>query len=301
MDWITGIQNAINYIEDHITEELDYEQIARQSFSSSFHFQRVFSVLCGYTLGEYIRNRRLSLAGIELTNTQEKIIDVAFKYGYDNPESFANAFRKFHGIAPSQARSGSANLKSFSRLSIKVTLEGGNIMNYRIEEKPAMILTGFNKRFSGNPAEMNRQDHEFIIKTRLKQYILEGLAHDCDNSYTVITNFGPDGYDYYVASKLCESSRRDIAEEVGEEVASWYEHIPIPAGLYLVCETDQCKYPVDQMDALRKQAISEWLPTSGYELRNAPEISAIHWYWEEGNEKRNSSRYCELWLPIVKK
>ena len=71
MEWITGIQSAINYIEDHITEELDYEEIAKESFSSPFHFQRVFSILCGYTLGEYIRNRRLTLAGAELANTQD--------------------------------------------------------------------------------------------------------------------------------------------------------------------------------------------------------------------------------------
>ena len=103
MDWITGIQNAIRCIEDHITEELDYEQIAKESFSSPFHFQRVFSILCGYTLGEYIRNRRLTLAGAELANTRERVIDVAYKYGYESPESFAKAFQKFHGITPSQA------------------------------------------------------------------------------------------------------------------------------------------------------------------------------------------------------
>ena len=118
MEWITGIQSAINYIEDHITEELDYEEIAKESFSSPFHFQRVFSILCGYTLGEYIRNRRLTLAGAELANTQEKVIDVAYKYGYDNPESFAKAFQKFHCIPPSQARGRGVMLKSFSRLSI---------------------------------------------------------------------------------------------------------------------------------------------------------------------------------------
>ena len=257
MDWITGIQNAINYIEDHITEELDYEQIAKESFSSSFHFQRVFSILCGYTLGEYIRSRRLTLAGSELAATREKVIDVAYKYGYDNPESFAKAFQKFHGITPSQARGSGVMLKSFSRLSIKVSLEGGSIMNYRIEEKPEIILTGFKKRFIGNPAEMKHQDHDFAVNTRLKQYILEGLAHDCDNSYTVLTNFGPDGYDYYLAAKLCEASRKDMVEEVGAEVAAWYEHITVPAGLYLVCETQRCKYPVDETDALRKQAVSE--------------------------------------------
>ncbi len=134
MDWITGIGKAIDYIEDHLTEELDYEAIARESFSSSFHFQRVFSILCGYPLGEYIRNRRLTLAGADLACGTEKVIDIAAKYGYDSPDSFTRAFQKFHGITPTQARSGGA-LKSFSRLSIQISLEGGSIMNYRLEEK----------------------------------------------------------------------------------------------------------------------------------------------------------------------
>lgn len=82
MDWVIGIQNAINYIEEHLTEEIDYEEVAAQSFSSSFHFQRVFSILCGFTLGEYIRNRRLSQAGADLTGQDVKVIDVALKYGF---------------------------------------------------------------------------------------------------------------------------------------------------------------------------------------------------------------------------
>ena len=301
MDWIYGIQDAINYIEDHITEELDYEQVAKKSFSSPFHFQRVFSILCGYTLGEYIRNRRLALAGAELAQTGAKVIDVAYKYGYESPESFSKAFQKFHGVTPSQARGVGVTLRSFSRLSIKVSLEGGSIMNYRIEEKPELILTGYKKRFSGAPENMGAQDHEFAVTTRLQQYVLEGLAHDCDNSYTVLTNFGPDGYDFYIAAKLCESSRRDMLEDLGPEVNAWYEHVPVPAGLYLVCETERTQYPCDLTADLRRRAVSEWLPTSGYELREAPEVNVIHWYWEEGNEKLNSSRYCELWLPITKK
>lgn len=82
MDWVIGIQNAINYIEEHLTEEIDYEEVAAQSFSSSFHFQRVFSILCGFTLGEYIRNCRLSQAGADLTGQDVKVIDVALKYGF---------------------------------------------------------------------------------------------------------------------------------------------------------------------------------------------------------------------------
>ena len=123
MDWIIGIQQAIDYIEDNLTETIDYEEVAKQCYSSSYHFQRVFSILCGFTLGEYIRNRRLTLAGRELATTNAKVIDVAMKYGYESPDSFAKAFQKFHGILPSQARNNGSNLKSFSRLVLKFSLE----------------------------------------------------------------------------------------------------------------------------------------------------------------------------------
>jgi AraC family transcriptional regulator len=88
MDWIQDIQRAIDYVETNITEEIDFEAAAKEAYSSSFHFQRVFDILCGFSLGEYIRMRRLSLAGEELSAGEAKIIDVALKYGYDTPESF---------------------------------------------------------------------------------------------------------------------------------------------------------------------------------------------------------------------
>ena len=300
MDWITGIQNAINYIEDHITEELDYERIAKESLSSSFHFQRVFSILCGYTLGEYIRNRRLTLAGVELARTHKKIIDVAYKYGYETPESFAKAFQKFHGVTPSQARGSSAMLKSFSRLSIKVTLEGGNMMNYRIEEKPAMLLTGYKRRFTGSPNDKQDQDHNFACETRLEQYILEGMCREHETIYQILTNFDTEGYDFYYAYQFPSWALEDM-QEIPVDIAARFENVPIPAGAYIVFETERCQFPTAKMDELRMKAISEWLPTSGYELRDAPEVGVIHWFWEEGNDKVNHSRYCELWLPIAKK
>ena len=300
MDWITGIQNAINYIEDHLTEELDYEQIAKESFSSSFHFQRVFSILCGYTLGEYIRNRRLTMAGAELSGTREKVIDVAYKYGYDSPESFAKAFHKFHGITPSQARSNGVMLKSFSRLSIQVSLEGGSIMNYRIEEKPSMLLTGYKRRFTGSPNDKQDQDHNFACESRFEQCILEGTCREHETIYQILTNFDADGYDFYYAYHFPKWALEDL-QLLPEDIQARFENVDIPAGLYVVCETERCKFPTAKMDELRAKAVSQWLPTSGYELRNAPEIGVIHWFWEEGNDKLNNSRYCELWLPITKK
>ncbi len=300
MDWITGIQNAINYIEDHITEEIDYELVARESFSSSSHFQRLFSILCGYTLGEYIRSRRLSLAGTELASGKSKVIDVAAKYGYESPDSFAKAFQRFHGLSPSQARSNGASLKSFSRLSIKVTLEGGTIMDYRIEEKPAMLLTGYKRRFTGDPNNKNWQDHNFACENRVLQYLLEGISREHENTYQVLTNFGPDGYDFYFAYQLPHWALEDFDQDLGD-MAKNFEHLNIPAGKYMICETERCKFPTNLVDDLRRRAVSEWLPSSGYELRDAPELGIIHWPFEDGNDAVNNSHYCEIWLPIQKK
>jgi AraC family transcriptional regulator len=157
MDWVTGLQKAIDYVEDNLIEELDYEKIAAKACVSSFHFQRIFSIMCNYSLGEYIRNRRLTLAGAELNQSSVKVIDVALKYGYESPDSFAKAFTRFHGIAPSAAREHGANLRSFSRLSIKISFEGGNIMDYRIEKKSAFKVIGKSETFDTSD-DFNRVD-----------------------------------------------------------------------------------------------------------------------------------------------
>lgn len=111
--WIEGIQNAIRYIEDNLTEELCIADISAKAYVSPFHFQRIFSVLCGFTVGEYIRQRRLSLAGEELSAGNMRVIDIAVKYGYDSQDSFSRAFTRFHGISPSAAKEKGARLKTF--------------------------------------------------------------------------------------------------------------------------------------------------------------------------------------------
>lgn len=145
MNWIQGIQRAIDYVEENITDDIDYEKIAEQAFSSSFHFQRVFGILCGYSIGDYIRMRRLSLAGEELAKGKSKIIDIALKYGYDTPESFSRAFTRFHGIAPSEAKHG-GKIKIFTSLSVKLSLTGGSKMDYRIEQRDSFQVVCKRKR-----------------------------------------------------------------------------------------------------------------------------------------------------------
>ena len=147
MDWIAGVQSALRYIEDNITEELDNNEVAKQAYVSTFHFQRMFSILCGLPLGEYIRNRRLSLAGAELSIGNIKVIDAAIKYGYDSPDSFTKAFTRFHGISPNFAKSMGASLKSYAPLQIKFTLKGGSTMEYKIMKKEAFKVTGSVREF----------------------------------------------------------------------------------------------------------------------------------------------------------
>lgn len=298
MDWISGMQNAINYIEAHLTDAIDYDEVAAQSFSSSYHFQRVFSILCGFTIGEYIRSRRLSLAGAELAESDVKVIDVALKYGYDSPDSFAKAFQKFHGILPSQARNNGSRLKSFSRLVLKISLEGGNIMNYRIEEKPEMILTGYKRHFTGVPGERQDQEKDMYVNTRPLQYIMQALSGSLDMNYDVITNIGDKGYNFYIAYQLTEYYRNNLDKPgvLGKDFAVYYENIKIPKQTYAIFETERCQYPTLEYLQLRRRVAAEWLPASDYQIANAPEIVVTHWYRGENS----NNRYRELWIPIEK-
>jgi len=301
MDWITGMQRAIDYIEANLTEEIDYEKVAAESFSSSYHFQRVFGILCGITLGEYIRMRRLSVAGAELAAGNIKVIDAALKYGYDSPDSFAKAFRKFHGITPSMARTDGTVLRSFSRLSVKISLEGGNTMNYRIEEKSPMILTGFKAHFTGAPygKEREKQEEELFLTTRGKQWFLRGASGDGD-AYCVITNIDDDGYDYYYCHSLDAYERSNLYNRdvtgVDFVESMELENIEIPKTTYVIFETNDVKSPIcDYFDLLnlRIKILTEWMPEMGFRLAKGHELAVYHW-------KPKSERNVQIWLPIEK-
>jgi len=299
VDWITGLGRAIDYIEEHITEEIDYNEVAKQAYSSSYHFQRVFSILCGYTLGEYIRSRRLTLAGDELSGTSDKVINIALKYGYDSPDGFTRAFTRFHGISPSLARETGAVLKSFSRLQLKLYLEGGNTMNYRIEEKEARIYTGYARHFNGVPGNRGKQEEDFFIHTRSNQYLLQGMADDSSAIYNIITNIDDEGYDFYIAALLPDYMREHIEDDgvLGKEDAKRFEMIEIPRTTYAVFETERVKFPTKQHIELRRRIVTEWLPSSGYVLAEGAEITLTHWYKKPHHDKR----YIEIWLPVMKK
>ena len=147
MEWMKAIGDSVQYIEEHITEEISAESVAEYVNVSPLYFQKGFAMICGFTVSEYIRNRRLALAGNEIAASDEKIIDIALKYGYDSPDSFTKAFTRFHGITPSAVRKDCAMLKSFAPLKIRISLEGGYLMDYKIEKKEAFTVIANAKTF----------------------------------------------------------------------------------------------------------------------------------------------------------
>ena len=287
MDWIIGIQRAIGYIEDNLTETIDYEEVAKKCYSSSYHFQRVFSILCGFTLGEYIRNRRLTLAGRELATTNVKVIDVALKYGYESPDSFTKAFQKFHGILPSQARNNGSNLKSFSRLVLKFSLEGGTIMNYRIEEKESLVLLGHSIKCSCSPTDVVNTYEKTKNHWLTNKDVIRKLKTFRDNKhiwYDVYTDFINDEFTHIIA---VDYSSSHIEQDL--------KCISISAHEYAIFETNCCESPDDEWLSLMKRIISEWLPTTEYKIAEHPQINKLFF------DNDLSKRYMEIWIPIEKK
>lgn len=290
MEWISGLQNAIDYIEAHLTEELGYQEVARQAYSSNFHFQRVFGILCGCTLGEYIRSRRLTLAGSELASTKCRVIDVALKYGYDSPESFSRAFTKFHGIRPSEARSNKARLRSFSRLSVKLILEGGTVMDYRIEEKDAFQVIAKKKRYTGG-TEIGQQQIHRTWEECGKDGTIEALC-----SY-----IRPDGVFGEAVAGVCFDSpdKGDFDYAIaaaydGSEVKEGFTIEEIPANTWMVFS---CTGPLPgAFQDLMKKVYTEVFPTNRYQPSGG---MCIELY--PGDNVKSEDYTCELWFSVAAK
>ena len=168
MEWLTSIRKSIDYMEKHLEEDISAQDVADQVFMSSFFLQKGFSLMTGYGIGEYIRNRRLYKAALDLQKTDEKVIDIALRYCYETPESFTKAFSRFHGSSPSQVRNGAA-IKTFLPLTIQISVQGGNLMDYKIKTMFNLKVIGFQKEFDEETAYAIKQEvtDRHISGTRL--------------------------------------------------------------------------------------------------------------------------------------
>jgi AraC-like DNA-binding protein len=207
MDWMQSVQHALNYIEAHLLdEELDNDTVVKQIYSSSSNFQRIFSIVTGTTIADYIRCRKLTLAGKELVNCDVKVIDTALKYGYDSPESFTKAFVRFHGITPSEARNNSNCLKCFTPIFLRIEMSGGfNMSTKMIRNILPLINYGFGENYHFNGAM--RYIMGCVGEMKLVDYSLfAGITGDCLTQFYVLNN--PKGYsasDYYLGLRQLTS------------------------------------------------------------------------------------------------
>lgn len=290
MDWIKSIQNAINYVEENLTEEIDYSEVAKRANSSTYHFQRIFGMLCGYPLGEYIRNRRLSLAGNELATTTTKVIDVALKYGYDSPESFSRAFVRFHGITPSSIKNG-GSLKSFSKLSVKLILDGGSTMDYQIIKKEAFKIVSRKKMFSTNMEETKKQIPSFWCECQ-KDGSIEGLCKVLDKKVLGNVVIGVcfeeqgDSKEFpYGIGVAYDGGTFDNKNFVEEEVPS------------LTWVKFNCKGAMPEaIHSLLHKVYSEFFPSSDYKPANGYFLEL----YPEG-DVNDPNFECEIWISVDKK
>ena len=288
MDWITGMQRALDYIEAHLTDDIDYEAAAREAASSSFHFQRMFSMLVGYTLGDYIRMRRLSLAADELQRTGGKIIDIALKYGYDTPESFSRAFTRFHGITPTQARRGS-NIKSFSRLSVKLILDGGNLMDYRIEKRDSFKIICRKKQVNKPQGDTATADISSFWAQCSTDGTVEKLCKYArfDNLHGILGicfsgEMADSGFPYGIGAEYNGETLTD-----GE-----FDIVEIPAHTYAVFK---CKGKMpDAFKETYKKICTEFFPQSStYEYGSGIELEVY-----PSADVQNPDYTCEIWLAV---
>lgn len=289
MDWIAGIQKALEYMENHMEEEMDYAEIASQAACSSYYFQKIFGILCGISLGEYIRNRRLTLAGSELSGSDIKVIDAALKYGYESPESFTRAFVKFHGITPSEAKKNGNKLKSYSPLSVQIILKGGHIMDYKIMEKPAFKVIEKVERHSISDSQEKNTIPEFWSRAHQDGTVEKLLALTNDRTYIFGICYGAELTDEKTFDYGIGAAYDGIAE-----VPEGYRVTEIPARTWAVFET--CGAMPDAIQQLWHNICAEFFPTSEYQPTYEMDIEA----YTEGNMTSRDYR-SEIWVPVCKK
>lgn len=290
MDWITGIQRALDYTEAHLTGEVDYEEAAREACSSAFHFQRMFTMLCGFTLGDYIRMRRLALAAEDLMRTDDKVIDIAYRYGYDTPESFSRAFTRFHGVTPTQARHG-GSVKSFSQLSVKLILSGGTTMDYRIEKKDAFKLICKKKQVTKPQGDTATADISAFwnevgadgTMDKICRYgkfdIYHGVLGVCFSD-----EMAHSGFPYGIGAEYNGAPLTDKELDIVE----------IPAYTYAVF-TCRGKMP-DAFKDTYKCICTEFFPQSNYEYGQGVELEVY-----PSADTQNPDYTCEIWIAVKEK
>lgn len=283
------MNEALDYIEAHLTDEIDMKEIEKITGTSSYHFRRMFSFLSGMTLGEYIRNRKLSSATFDLLHEGKTVTETAFKYGYESVDGFSRAFREWAGINPSEVKI-AHQLKAFPKLSFQLTIRGGMNMDYKIVEKGPFKIVGKKKRV---PIQFEGVNEE-IVK------LAESITPEQREKLRSYGNIEP--YQVVNASYNFDEGRMEEKGSLDHMIGvlstkeidfAEFDVIEVPAFTWAIFST-KGEFPKVMQETWGKIA-SEWLPSSDYELVEAPEISFT------GDMSDLSNVYSEIWVAVKKK
>lgn len=281
MEWIGRWNDAVSYIEEHLTEELDYEELGRIACCSSFHFQRMFTYMAGMPLSEYVRRRKMSLAAVELQGGDAKIIDVAMKYGYSSPTAFNRAFQSVHGVAPSAMKNEGVAVKSYPPLVFHISVKGGTEMNYRIETKDAFRIVGVSA-----PLNQNIEENFAVVPQMWGAAATNGtipkLAAMMDGEPKGLLGVSACGSNSQWKYFIAVASSAETEE---------FEAYTVPASTWAVFPGEGTNRSIQELE---QRIVTEWLPTSGYEYADAPDIEVYL------NPDPENAKF-EVWIPVVKK
>lgn len=279
MDWISDFNHAIDYIEAHLTEKLDYDQIAEAAGCPAYYFQKMFTYMTRLSLTEYIRRRRMSLAAVELQGSHVKIIDIALKYGYDSPTAFNRAFQSVHGSAPSVIKSGRGTLKSYPPLQFTLHVRGAEPLAFKIEEKAAFCVIGKSVLL-----HKNMEENFKTIPAAWDNALADGTL----TALSAIMNGQPSGL-LGVSSHHTEDWKYYIGVSSDKDAGA-FETLQIPAAVWAVFEG---KGTNKSLQELERRVITEWLPASGYRYADIPDIEVYI-------QADPQHTVYEYWLPVIK-
>lgn len=282
MDWVDRLNEAVRYIEDNLTGEIEYEKLGQIACCSAYHFQRMFNYIAGVPLSEYIRRRKMSLAAVDIQGGEAKIIDVAAKYGYSSPTAFNRAFQSVHGVSPSAVRGEGVPIKLFPPITIKVTVKGVEEMNYRIETRKAFRIVGksfpLSREIERNFAEVPQMWQGAVEDGTIEIIVSLMNGEPCGVLGVSVCTDGEE-WRYYIAV----SSAAEIDDALEEYV--------VPGCTWAVFPGSGTGKSIQELEG---RIVTEWLPTSGYEFTNGPDIEV---YFEPNPE---NTAY-EVWIPVRKR
>lgn len=293
VDYYDRVQRSVDFIEERLTQDIELEAVAKEAYCSLFHFHRIFQALIGDSMKEYIRKRRLSLAGREIACSDIKIIDIALKYGYETPEAFTKAFKKFHGMTPMECRKLEGPFVFREKVSVityKTQLvSGGRSMNYKIIEKDEFKIVGREIRVRNDNGDNYKSVPQFWkecladgiyekfgkLKNRVnpKDNVVLGMCSDFDGINT---------FSYFICTEVSNSG--DLLENMVQKT--------IPSAKYAVF-TAKGKLP-EAIQGAWKEIYGTWFLQSGYERTDGPDFEL----YDKRCEINDENCEVDIYIPI---